>query len=174
MIYQEGSARLGDPLAFGGNISYGHRLARRYGVKAKILDIGAWAEIKPHDRIRLNQWINFTKGNDRADGAELFNTYIYRNRADYQISRPLTFRLVAEYNDAGKSWTIDPLLTYRINPFSVLYLGSSSYYSGNWPEGYQQEYDPLDESWQTTGEWGSATKLASRQFFMKLQYLFQI
>lgn len=173
-FYQEGSARLGDPVAFGGDVTYGRRLARRYGEKARILDLNGWTEIKPHDRIRMSQWINFTRAQALDDDAELFKTYIYHTRIDYQISRPLTFRLVAEYNDGSESWSIDPLLTYRINPFSVLYVGSSSSYTGQWPTEYRQDYDAVDDLWETTDEWGSATKLNSRQFFMKLQYLFQM
>jgi len=173
-IHQDGSAELGDAFSFGVDVTYGHRLARRRGVKAKILDLSTWNEIKPHDRIRLSQWINFTKANALDDDEELFNTYIYHLRGDYQISQPVTLRLVTEYNEGPKAWSIDPLLTYRINPFSVLYVGSSSYYSGNWPTNFQQEYDPDNEYWATTGAWGSSTELTSRQFFMKLQYLFQM
>jgi hypothetical protein len=173
-IHQEGSAELGDHFALAADMTYGHRLARRYGEKAKILDLGGQTQLKPHDRIRITQWINFTKANALDDDAELFNTYIYRNRIEYQISRPLSLRLVTEYNEDWKSWSIDPLLTYRINPFSVLYIGSSSYYRGNWPTGYRQDYDPENEIWQTTNVWGSNTELTSRQFFMKLQYLFQM
>jgi len=173
-IHQNGSARFGNPLAFGADVTYGHRLARRHGEKAKILNLGGWTEIKPHDRIRWTNNINFTKANALDDNEELFNTYIYRTRLDVQVSRPLAIRLVAEYNDAGESWSIDPLLTYRINSFSVLYFGSSSYYNGGWPERYRAEFDPENENWQVTDLMGSTTELASRQFFMKLQYLFQM
>ena len=61
----------------------------------------------------------------------------------------------------GKTWSIDPLLTYRINPFSVFYAGSAVRYT-DWSLTEEPPYGPSD--------W----KMSSRQFFVKLQYLFQV
>jgi hypothetical protein len=52
---------------------------------------------------------------------------------------------------------VDPLLTYRVSSFSVLYAGSTYNYAN-------LILDPDIQS-----HW----KMTSRQFFVKLQYLFQ-
>ena len=70
----------------------------------------------------------------------------------------MSVRLVVQYNDFGKAWDIDPLLTYRVSPFSVFYLGST--------------YDYQKYAGSTVGD-PSTWELGQRQVFMKLQYLFQ-
>ena len=88
---------------------------------------------------------------------ELFKGYITRTRVRFQASKELSTRLVVQYNDFSKSWDIDPLVTYRISPFSVFYFGSSYNYG-----------EVVNTITQET-----LTKVKQRQFFMKLQYLFQ-
>jgi hypothetical protein len=51
-------------------------------------------------------------------------------------------------------------MTYRVNSFSVLYLGSSVDYG---------QVAPFPEDPTNPPQWRNT----SRQFFMKLQYLFQ-
>jgi len=63
--------------------------------------------------------------------------------------------LVLEYDDFGKNLAIQPLVTYRISPFSVFYIGSS----------HDLEYEFRGHN--------SVPDERSRQYFMKLQYLFQ-
>jgi len=66
--------------------------------------------------------------------------------------------LVVQYNDSWNNWDIDPLLTYRISPFSVFYVGSTHDIT-------ELTGEPNDRKiWKQT----------SQQFFMKLQYLFRI
>jgi hypothetical protein len=107
---------------------------------------------------------------------ELFRQFIARTRFRFQVNREVSLRLVVQYNNARlmlpwlldeddqpyrsarKSWDVDPLVTYRLSPFSVLYVGSTQdfrYYPGSTLS------NPL---------W----KLSARQYFMKLQYLFQV
>jgi hypothetical protein len=74
------------------------------------------------------------------------------------MSRELSARLVVQYNDRYNSWDVDPLITYRINPFSIFYIGSTNDF---------RELNPIDD-----GRNGWA--LTSRQYFLKLQYLFRI
>jgi hypothetical protein len=64
---------------------------------------------------------------------------------------------VVQYDDFGRAWQIDPLLTYRLSPFSLFYFGSSN------------DYWDLAPSVNSPSQW----RLAARQFFMKIQYLFQ-
>ncbi len=63
---------------------------------------------------------------------------------------------MVQYDDFDKAWDIDPLLTYRLSPFSLFYIGST----------YDYAEADLEES--NTTQWKSTT----RQFFLKLQHLF--
>lgn len=113
--------------------------------------------IKPVDRLTIEPDISYFKSTQVGTGEELYRGYITRTRVKFQANRQLSFRLVVQYDDFEQIWEVDPLLTYRVNSFSVLYLGSTYNYANL----------TLDPSVQS--QW----KMTSRQFFMKLQYLFQ-
>lgn len=125
---------------------------------SKILSLSAWLDIHPIDRLLLETSISFTKANEINSDLELYSGYTIWSRLNYQFSRALSARLLVQYDDFSKCWEIDPMLTYRISSFSVFYFGST-----NDVEKFQLMDEP-DNQW----------KLSSRQFFMKLQYLFQI
>jgi len=102
---------------------------------------------------------------------ELFEGYIYRSKLTLHFNRHIWLRFVAQYNDFRETWDFDPLLTYQINPFTLFYVGTTydyrEYHDLN-SQGNGYVDDPtIDLSY-------SHTKLKARQFFMKLQYLFQI
>ncbi len=59
----------------------------------------------------------------------------------------------------GSKWEIDPLITYRLNPFSVFYFGSM--------------HDYRDFNSAFPGQ-QSLHRMTDRQYFMKIQYLFQV
>lgn len=107
---------------------------------------------KPVQNIVISPSLTWARMDDRA-GNELFSGYIARARMNYQFSRELFVRVVTEWNDFSGRLSIEPLLLYRLNPFSVLYIGST--------HGYAEFDDPY------------ATERTSRQFFLKLQYLFR-
>lgn len=113
--------------------------------------------IKPVDRLTIEPDISYFKSTQVGTGGKLYRGYITRARIKFQANRQLSFRLVVQYDDFDQAWEMDPLLTYRVNSFSVLYIGSS----------YNYNYLILDPSAET--QW----KMTSRQFFMKLQYMFQ-
>jgi hypothetical protein len=68
---------------------------------------------------------------------------------------------VIEYSDFDNRLSVDPLLTYRVNAFSVIYLGMTSNYHKTSELG-------------ADGKYSESNRLKTRQFFAKLQYLFQI
>ncbi len=62
-----------------------------------------------------------------------------------------------QFDDFDQRWELDPLVTYRLNPFSIFYVGSTRDYA---------RFAALadgPESWQ----------LGERTYFLKLQYLFR-
>ena len=147
-------------LEFGGNINYGHRIARRDNTMGKELGYGVWTEIQPIDKLYLYGSLGYSQSDDLYDDTRLFDQKVFRSRVTFQFSREFSARLISQYNSRYECWDFDPLLVYRLNSFSVFYLGSSHLY-----ENMSFERDGHDAE-----EW----RLANRQFFLKFQYLFQV
>ncbi|MDH4158419.1 MAG: carbohydrate binding family 9 domain-containing protein [candidate division Zixibacteria bacterium] len=160
-VYQDATLSLGDPVGLFAGVTYGHRIAKRDNTLGKILDVSLSLDFKPYDRVLLQQWLDYASAVEVESDARLYEGFIWRTRLNYQVSKPLAVRLVVEYDDFYEKWRLDPLLTYRLNPFSVLYAGMTSNY---------QELEAIDSN----GTSSYASRLASRQFFIKLQYLFRL
>lgn len=87
-------------------------------------------------------------------GSELFfDGYIFRTVVGYQFSPEFLLRTIGEYNSFDRTVQIYPLFSYKLNPFTIFYAGSTYNLSNvNEPYGFQQ---------------------TARQFFVKLQYLWR-
>jgi len=144
-------------LRFGAHANYGHRIARHDLVMGKERRYGLWADIKPVDRFMIDTEFNYLSSEDLNTGEELFSQSILWTRFSLQLSRELSLRLVTQYNDRFEKWDFDPLLKYRINSFTLFYIGSTMDYRNALFEDYGRQ------GWTMT----------DRQYFMKLQYLFQ-
>lgn len=145
-------------LSFGGNINYGHRIARHDLVMGKETSFGLWADIKPIDRLLISSSFSHVSSDNLNTGDNLFSQSIFRTRLSLQMSRELSARIVVQYNDRHNAWDFDPLITYRLNPFSIFYIGSTHDYRN------LTIADDGPEGWTLT----------NRQFFLKLQYLFRL
>ena len=88
------------------------------------------------------------------DGSKIYSGFVTRTRINYQFSREWFLRLVVQYDDFDRSLSIEPLLSYKLNPFTIFYLGSS--------HGLQEPGG--DGDWTNTGH----------QYFLKLQYLLRV
>ena len=142
----------------GFSLRTGNRIARGDLVMGKERGAVLWFDLKPVDRFLFETSWRWIESEDAATGEPLFKGYILRSRWGLQFTRELSARLVIQYNDFRESWEADPLITYRINPFSTFFFGSTRDYANIDPEG------------DSIHEW----RLTDRQYFMKLQYLFQI
>ncbi len=139
------------------NADYGRRVAYFSQTTAKTLNAGASMTLKPFDRLVIEPNINFARSKD-DDGTELYSGFVTRTRFRVQATREMSVRLVLQYNDFREAVDVDPLLTYRLSPFSVFYVGSTL--------DYQQSH-------RTTRDEPMGWHHQQRQVFMKLQYLFQ-
>jgi hypothetical protein len=119
---------------------------------------GTGFTIKPIDRLTIEPDLNFLRMSDINTGEKFFSGYTSRTRIRYQATRALSFRLIVQYDDFGKSWDLAPLMTYRVSSFSVFYLGST------------YDYNDTGIGTQDKSNW----RLTDRRLFMKLQYLFQM
>lgn len=100
------------------------------------------------------------------DRQEIFRGFIARTRVSYQVSRPLSSRLVVEYDEFDRRFRVEPLLTYRRNAFTVVYLGMADQY---------QEYKrPAEAGSDPLAQGDPFWKLDAQQVFAKVQYLFRI
>jgi hypothetical protein len=111
-----------------------------------------YLRLTPFSQLEIRPSIAWEELNNPYTNEEFFSVYILRTRLNYQFTRELFLRVITEYNNGNGNFDIQPLLTYKINPFSVFYLGTNRLYS---------DWDGL-----------STTKLRDRQYFLKLQYLF--
>jgi len=145
-------------LRMSGNVNYGHRIARGAQTMGRQWDYGFWVEIKPRNNIEIDSSWSWVSSEDNETGEQLFEGYVMRTRFGYQVNRELCTRVIVQYNDFRETWEVDPMVSYKINPLTIFYLGSTRDYRE-----YSMAEDGL-EGWE----------LSDRQYFMKLQYLFQI
>lgn len=179
-IYQFGIAFNSQPFAFlqaSLNANYGTSVSFTTMDKGKETGLFAALTFKPFDRLIIEPNINFYKIDDFKTGEEIHNGYVTRTRIRYQATKALSLRMVFEHDDFNHVWNIDPLITYRISPFSVFYIGSSQKiidYGNSDYDGYFYGYDKDSDSYfPTRQDFDRGWRLDNRQFFMKLQYLFQ-
>ncbi len=159
-LYGAITSSFSEPLTLGLTFQRGHQIARlqRPPVMGRQTDLSLTAYIKASDRMILQPRFSFLASRDLDTGRDLFEGTIARVLSTFQWTRNLSTRLVVQYNDIYRTWDVDPLLTYRVTPFSVLYAGSTHDYQtfdGGGPGGQDR------------------TRLAARQVFLKVQYLFQ-
>jgi hypothetical protein len=163
------NSNFSSPLTAGFWISHGRFVARREDppVLGRGTDFQAWATIKPLQQLIIQpEFAYFTL--DHPEGRELVSQNVLRTRINYQFTRELFLRMIVQYSqqetagkETGKGLSIEPLLSYKLNPFTIFYMGftnqSERLYDNN--SGAPLSSDLID---------------TQRQFFMKFQYLVQI
>jgi hypothetical protein len=117
----------------------------------------AWLSFKPISNLVLENTYNYYELSENFKGKKLYTGYIFRNKSTFQFSKNLFLRIIFQYNSFSKSFDIDPLFSYKWNPFTIFYIGSAHNIA---------ELPPSPNS----------PKLleTKRQFFAKFQYLFEI
>ena len=159
-----------------------------YGVSPALISVergdqyrfGAAIDFKPVDNLIIEPTLDFIESQADVGSRLLFRQTVARMRVRWQVNQQLSLRLVLQNNasnspllkgyaiadmyptyhlNLGSQWEGDLLATYRINPFSVFYLGSTRDYHD-----YNAAFNEMD----------SRFRLTDRQYFMKIQYLFQI
>jgi hypothetical protein len=126
----------------------------------KSLDYSFEGTIRPTSRLSISPQFSYSRLDAEDSGEEIYSGYIVRGSTNYQFTRRLFLRVVTQYNDFSSRLEIDPLLTYKVNPFTAVYFGSTHDYQ---EFDLQRETNPATRYYQT-----------QRQFFFKLQYLFRV
>jgi len=116
----------------------------------------AWLDLKPIDRLISSFAYIYNELSKEAGGEKLYAGYILRNKTSFQFNKHLFLRFIVQYNSFDNRIDIDPLLSYKWNPFTIFYFGSS------------HDLDSYNVNEKTrfveTG----------RQIFAKFQYLFRL
>lgn len=121
-----------------------------------------WGTIKPSGRLVVEPSWNYEEMGRPEIGGKEFAGYTLRARTNFQFSRELFLRLVTQYNAFSERLDVEPLLTYRVNPFTVFFLGAASNFA-------YYEADPPETAYASS-EW----QMTDRRFFAKIQYLLRI
>jgi hypothetical protein len=155
----EFNTRPWNAVGFGGAWAYGRTIARDDLAMGMQTVLNSWVDFRPLKRLQGELRLNYTRSRDVDTFAEYFDGYIARLRMSYQFTRRFSLRLVGEYDAFDKQWSLDPLVTYQINPFSTFYAGAA--------------YDYLRFDGCGTKQDETVSCLSQRQFFVKIQYLLQ-
>lgn len=115
----------------------------------------AWASLRPTSQLVVSPEVTFARLEDRQTGGAFFDGSIWRVRSDLQFSRRLFLRAVVQYSGFSERLSVEPLLSYKLNPFSVFFVGST-HGAGDLGDDPQAPFGLQDQ-----------------QFFLKFQYLFR-
>lgn len=117
----------------------------------------AWLTVKPINRLSIENTYTYAELSKEAGGEKLYTGYILRNKVSFQFTKNLFLRLVTQYNSFSNRFDVDPLFSYKWNPFTIFYIGSTHDF-----EEYNSQ--PGKTKYVET----------ARQFFAKFQYLFRL
>ncbi len=150
-----GETRPFEWMTFGGSVNIGKGIARFLDVpeQGKTTDLSFYARFKPWAGLLVEPSYSFSQLDSESGSGHYYSGAVYRTEFTYQFTRSLDLRLIVQYDGFAGIFEFDPLLTYRINPFSSFFIGSTHNY-----------LTPLDSF---------SPKPTERHFFAKIQYLFQ-
>jgi hypothetical protein len=116
-------------------------------------EISLEASVKPTEKLQVNLSYSRARLSSVETDELLFDGNITRAVAVYQFSPELYIRAIAQYDSFDKSVELYPLLSYKLNPFTIFYVGST----------------------QSLSDFGDPVGMrqTARQFFVKLQYLWR-
>jgi len=115
--------------------------------------IDVTAQIKPTSQFELDLSYSRARLSSIATGELFYDGYIARTVGIYQFTPEVFLRVIGQYDEFNKAVDFFPLLSYKLNPYTIFYVGSTySLADFGDPYGFRQ---------------------TSRQYFLKLQYLFR-
>jgi len=93
--------------------------------------------IRPTRSLKVDNTYLFFRFGDRFTEASVFNNHIIRSKWNYQLTRALSLRFIAQYNAVlasplftslrtTKNFNADFLITYLVHPGTALYVGYNS------------------------------------------------
>jgi hypothetical protein len=132
---------------------------------------------KPMKRLKFEERYIFSRLGDFASRTVILENHIARSKINFQATKPLSFRVIVDYNGLSgnplladlehpRRFSYDALITYLIHPGTAFYIGYSDQYEN-------LQIDPTDPlGLRRTPD--LLNRLTSRQFFVKLSYSFRM
>jgi hypothetical protein len=174
------TTRFGEALGLEAEVKTGRTIWRTFDpavapLLARMVDASGVFSIKLGSRVVLGPEVSYLRLKHPDGESLLYDGYILRNRLDLQLSRAASLRLVTEYDKSERSLGVEPLLTYRLNAFSVLYLGMFDRHYRYELDGEKTRIDPWGSILEARAAGpGQEWHLGSRQLFAKVQYLWRV
>ena len=135
------------------DISLGRFIDRDLALPGYGHNISTTITLKPTSKLELDLSYSRSRLSDVSTSELFYDGYITRATGIYQFSSDVFFRLIGQYDEFARAIQIDPLLSYKLNPFTICYAGSTHNLSDfDSPYGFEQ---------------------TERQFFIKVQYLWR-
>ena len=129
---------------------------------------------RPLDQLSINNTYFLTELENRGGGAKVFTNEIFRSNWNYQFTKELSLRFIAQYDETeagpatrlqdGENLNFDVLLRYVINPWSAFYIGYNSNLSN---------FDIVEYEGERELIVANDLRQDGDQFFVKFSYLFQ-
>ena len=140
-------------------------------------DASAGITFKPVSRLQFEEKYIFSRLANPATRSVILENHIARSKINYQVTRPLSFRVIVDYNGLSgnplladlehtRRMSYDALMTYLVHPGTALYIG----YSDQFENLLIDPTDPL--GLRRTPDF--LNHLTARQFFIKLSYSFRM
>jgi hypothetical protein len=112
-------------------------LVPRLGSQPELADRRYWqteVRLRPSQRLRIDTNYLFTRLDDRFGGGQIFENRILRNRWNYQFTKEMSVRFIAQLEETDptasltrlerdRNLNFDVLFRYVLNPWSALYVG---------------------------------------------------
>ena len=108
------------------------------------------AQIKPFSQFQVELDYTRARLSSVTTGELYFDGYIARTSCAYQFTPEMMLRVIGQYDQFNQAIDIYPLLSYKLNPYTIFYAGSTYSLS---------DYGPP-----------FGTRQTARQYFLKLQY----
>jgi len=129
---------------------------------------------RPISALKIDNTYLFDRLRDRNSGAAIFNNHIVRSKWNWQFNRQLSLRLILQYTatlanpaltslETSKQFNGDFLITYLLHPGTAIYVGYNS----------DLQNLTLDSAAGTITRTRTGYINDSRQFFVKVSYLFR-
>jgi len=170
-VYLELSAQPNEVVSLSGEIDGGRALARDPARPrtADAVSAGLSASFRVLRRIDLSPRVSYYRLDERGGGANIYSGAIWRGRLKYQVSRAIAARLVVQYDTFVDRLDLEPLLTCRLNPFTVFYVGAVGHQT-RYASGAGGDPDDPGDPGLPEDRW----KPDARQYFAKVQFLWRI
>jgi len=130
----------------------------------------------PMTALKIDNTYLFNRLRDRTSGMAIFNNHILRSKWNWQYNRALSFRVILQYNatlanpaftflPTTKQFNADFLVTYLLHPGTAIYVG----YNSDLQNLAVNRFGGITQIGRTRDDYLND----SRQFFVKVSYLFR-